>query len=140
MKYEPHGCPIRYGLGLFGDKWSLLIIRDLMFKGKQHYGEFLEAGEGISTNILADRLERLEVSKIVIRKPDPTHGKKIVYSLSDKGLDLMPVMLAIIDWSEKYDDQTEVPEKFITEFRSSPDSFQLEMLASLKSESQSQRD
>ena len=67
MKYDPHGCPIRYSLGLFGDKWSLLIIRDLMFKGRHYYGEFLNAGEGISTNILADRLARLEVAGIIAK-------------------------------------------------------------------------
>ena len=89
MKYEAHGCPIRYGLGLFGDRWSLLIIRDLMFKGRCHYGEFLSAGEGISTNILAERLERLETSGIVTKSRDPLHGKKFVYRLTDKGLDLI---------------------------------------------------
>ena len=57
-KQEWDGCPIRFGLGIFGDKWTLLIIRDLMFKERRYYGEFLAAGEGISTNILADRLAR----------------------------------------------------------------------------------
>ncbi len=132
MRYEPHGCPIRYGIGLFGDKWSLLIIRDLMFKGRRHYGEFLSAGEGISTNILAERLERLETSGIVTKSPDPTHGKKFVYCLTEKGLDLMPVMFAIMDWSEKYDDQTEVPKKFINELRNRPKSLRREVLAGLK--------
>ncbi len=132
MRYEPHGCPIRYGIGLFGDKWSLLIIRDLMFKGRRHYGEFLSAGEGISTNILAERLERLETSGIVTKSPDPTHGKKFVYCLTEKGLDLMPVMFAIMDWSEKYDDQTEVPKKFINELRNRPKSLRREILAGLE--------
>ena len=132
MRYEPHGCPIRYGIGLFGDKWSLLIIRDLMFKGRRHYGEFLSAGEGISTNILAERLERLETSDIVTKSPDPTHGKKFVYRLTEKGLDLMPVMFAIMDWSEKYDDQTEVPKKFINELRNRPKSLRREVLAGLE--------
>lgn len=134
MKYEPHGCPIRYGLGLFGDRWSLLIIRDLMFKGRRNYGEFLSAGEGISTNILADRLERLEDSGIVTKSRDPMHGKKFVYRLTDKGLDLMPVMFAIMDWSEKYDERTEVPGKFILELRNRPKSLRRECLAELSRE------
>ena len=132
MKYDPHGCPIRYSLGLFGDRWSLLIIRDLMFEGRRYYGEFLNAGEGISTNILADRLARLEVAGIIAKHPDPNHGKKIVYGLTDKGLDLMPVMLAIIDWSERYDEKTEVPPEFIKKLRSRPAVLRRELLAALR--------
>lgn len=132
MKYEPHGCPIRFGLGLFGDRWSLLIIRDLMFKGRRFYREFLNAGERISTNILADRLSRLEDEGIVEKCPDPTHGKRIVYSLTPKGRDLMPVMFAIMDWSEKYDVQTEVPKDFIEKLRSRPKSLRREILKSIE--------
>ena len=132
MNYEPHGCPIRFGLGLFGDRWSLLIIRDLMFKGRRFYREFLNAGEGISTNILADRLSRLEDAGIVEKSPDPSHGKRIVYSLTFKGLDLLPVMFAIMDWSEKYDDQTEVPREFIEKLRKRPSTLRREILAKIQ--------
>lgn len=132
MSYEPHGCPIRFGLGTFGDKWSLLIIRDLMFKGRRYYGEFLTAGEGISTNILAERLVRLENAGIVHKSPDPDHGKKIVYALTEKGLDLMPIMFAIIDWSERYDGQTEVPKDFIEKLRNRPKSLNREILTSIQ--------
>ncbi len=132
MSYERNGCPIRFGLGILGDKWSLLIIRDLMFKGRRYYGEFLSAGEGISTNILADRLARLEDADIIHKTPDPAHGKKIVYCLTEKGLDLMPIMFSIMDWAEKYDDQTEVPREFIKELRNQPKSLRRKILASLK--------
>jgi len=131
MKYDPFGCPIRFGLSVLGDRWSLLIIRDLMFKGRRYYGEFLESGEGISTNILADRLARLEEAGIINKAPDPDHGKKIVYRLSEKGQDLMPVMFAIMDWSEKYDERTEVPKPFITKLRNQPDKLRREILAAL---------
>ena len=132
MNYQPHGCPIRFSLSLFGDKWSLLIIRDLMFKKRCYYSEFLNAGEEISTNILADRLARLERHDVIVKSRDPTHGKKFVYCLTEKGLDLMPVMFAIMDWSEKYDDQTEVPKKFINELRNRPKSLRREILAGLE--------
>ena len=131
MAYEPSGCPIRYGLGVFGDRWSLLIIRDLMFKGRHHYGEFLNAGEAISTNILADRLARLEDRGIIARDPDPEHGRRIVYRLTQKGRDLAPVMLAIMDWAEKYDEYTEVPEDFVRRLRSRPKALQKEILREL---------
>ena len=104
------GCPIRYASGIFGDKWSLMIIRDLMFKGRRYYGEFLAAGEGVSTNILADRLGKLEESGIISKQRDPVKGSKVIYTLTDKGLALMPTMLAMMEWSEKYDAKTEVPE------------------------------
>lgn len=132
MSYEPHGCPIRFGLGIFGDRWSLLIIRDVIFKGRRYYGEFLKAGEGISTNILADRLARLEDAGVIEKNPDPNHGKKIVYGLTDKGLDLMPVMFAIMDWSERYDEKTEVPPEFIKKLRSRPAALRRELLAALQ--------
>lgn len=115
MSYEPYGCPIRYGLSIFGDRWSLLIIRDLMFKGKRFYKDFAAAGEGISTNILADRLERLEVSGVISKSPDPEHGKRYIYALTQKGVDLLGVMLAIMDWAEKYDEYTEIPREFARE-------------------------
>lgn len=132
MSYEPHGCPVRFGLSILGDKWSLLIIRDLMFKGRRHYGEFLNAGEGISTNILAERLVRLENAGIIHKAPDPDHGKKVVYGLTEKGLDLMPIMFAIMDWSEKYDDQTEVPKEFIEKLRTRPKSLRRKILADIQ--------
>lgn len=106
------GCPIRYAVGIFGDKWSLLIIRDLMFKDRRYYSEFLKAGEGISTNILADRLEKLENAQVIARTRDPKNGSKLVYFLTDKGLALMPSMLAMMAWSREYDSETEVPAEF----------------------------
>ena len=132
MNYQPHGCPIRFSLSLFGDKWSLLIIRDLMFKKRCYYSEFLNAGEEISTNILADRLARLERHDVIVKSRDPTHGKKFVYRLSPKGLDLMPVMLAMMDWAETYDEHTEVPEDFIDKLRNRPGTLRKEILAGIE--------
>lgn len=106
-------CPINFVLETFGDKWTLLIVRDLMFKGKRHYGEFLASDEGISTNILADRLQRLERDGVIEREADPEHRSKVVYGLTDKGRDLLPVMLEITSWSGKYDSKTNAPSAFL---------------------------
>ena len=93
------GCPIRYGMGMFGDKWTLLIIRDMMFMGKRYYNEFLNSEENISTNILADRLACLEKNGIVSKTMDEKNRSKYIYSLTKKGKELLPVMLSIVDWS-----------------------------------------
>ena len=97
-------CPLNAGIEIFGDKWTLLIIRDLMFFGKRYYGEFLCSGESISTNILADRLKTLEKEGIIRKESDGTHKQKIRYSLTEKGIDLLPVIVEIGWWSEKYFD------------------------------------
>ncbi|HEY8356428.1 MAG TPA: helix-turn-helix domain-containing protein [Ramlibacter sp.] len=96
------GCPINLGLELFGDKWSLLIIRDMMFAGKRHYREFLGSDEGISSNILADRLAMLMEAGILTRVEDPDHKLKAIYSLTEKGIELLPVIAQISRWSRKY--------------------------------------
>ncbi len=126
------GCPVRFGMSQFGDKWSFLIIRDLMFKGRKYYNEFLEAGEGISTNILASRLADLEYNGIVNKRQDTVKRSKNIYSLTEKGIELMPMMLAMIDWAEKYDGQTEVPAEFIKELRQNPDKLRQELLNQLE--------
>ena len=108
MIYEPKQCPIRFGLGVFGDRWSLLIIRDMMFRGSTRFQDFLDAGEGISTNVLSDRLSRLEAQQIISRQKDPANGRQVLYDLTDKGKDLLPVMLAVIGWAEKYDTETKI--------------------------------
>ena len=95
-------CPISTALDIFGDKWSLLIIRDLMFKGKKTYGDFLNGGENIATNILADRLAMLECADIISKQKHPESKAKVLYKLTPKGIDLIPVLVEIIAWSEKY--------------------------------------
>jgi DNA-binding HxlR family transcriptional regulator len=81
-------CPISTALELVGDRWTLLVIRDLMFAGKRHFREFLQSEEAISSNVLADRLNSLVENGIVTRRDDPTHSQKAIYSLTDKGLGL----------------------------------------------------
>lgn len=102
-KYRSN-CPVNFGLEAFGDRWSLLIIRDIIFWGKKTYGDFLRSDEQISTNILADRLTALEESGILFRTPHPTDKRKDVYELTAKGLDLIPLLVEIISWSGKQGD------------------------------------
>ncbi|KLN66669.1 MULTISPECIES: winged helix-turn-helix transcriptional regulator [Vibrio] len=132
---EWSGCPVRFGMSQFGDKWSFLILRDLMFKGRHYYQEFLEAGEGISTNILASRLADLESNGLISKKRDTVKRSKFVYTLTDKGIDLLPMMLAMIDWSEKYDTKTEVPSDFIRTLRGEPERLRQKLREGLTTES-----
>ena len=106
-------CPIHFGLEVFGDPWSLLIVRDLMFKARTTYTEFLRAEEGIATNVLADRLALLEQQGIITAERDPTTGRATRYALTAKGIDLMPMMLEVIAWSAKYDPNTAAEPDFV---------------------------
>lgn len=110
------GCPISIALELFGDAWSLLVVRDLMFKGLRTFGEFLNAGEGISTNILADRLERLEQAGIISKGNDPGDRRRVIYRLTTKGLDLAPVLVDIVLWSARHE-RTDAPPATLREMR-----------------------
>jgi DNA-binding HxlR family transcriptional regulator len=95
-------CPVNFALETFGDMWSLLIIRDIIRFKKRTYGEFLNSDEKISTNILADRLSRLVQVGILKKKPDKTDKRKDIYKLTQKGIDLYPMMFEIILWGLKY--------------------------------------
>lgn len=108
-------CPINFILETFGDRWTLLIIRDLMFKRKNHYGEFLLSDEKISTNILADRLKRLEEHEIIFKANDPDNRSKVIYNLTEKGKALMPIMIEMTAWSAKFDAKTNTPDDFLNQ-------------------------
>jgi DNA-binding HxlR family transcriptional regulator len=95
-------CPVNFALETFGDTWSLLIVRDIIGHKKSTYGEFLESDEKISTNILADRLSRLEQVGILRKIPDKNDRRKDRYKLTQKGIDLYPIILEMILWSAKY--------------------------------------
>ena len=95
-------CPISYSLDIWGDRWSLLIIRDLMFAKQCTYGDFLKSAEGIATNILATRLQNLEENKLIEKLDHPDSKAKVLYRLTKKGIDLLPVMIEINLWAEKY--------------------------------------
>jgi len=95
-------CPISCSLDVFGDKWSLLIIRDIMLRGKVSYSEFLNSEEKIASNILVNRLNVLGAVNILIKEVSPQNKSKFVYSLTQKGVDLLPIVIEIMDWGAKY--------------------------------------
>ncbi len=114
-------CPINFALEHFGDKWSLLIIRDLMFKGKRHYNEFFESGEKVSTSVLGDRLKQLEASGIISKGQDAVKKSRIKYSLTKKGIDMLPFMVDMISWSGEHDNKTEAGDVFLAQARDGRD-------------------
>ncbi|MBM9546949.1 helix-turn-helix transcriptional regulator [Leptospira sp. 201903074] len=95
-------CPISCSLDIWGDKWSLLIIRDMMFFKKSTYGDFLKSEEGIATNILASRLQALEENGLIEKTDHPDNKVKVLYKLTQKGIDLVPIFIEVYIWSEKY--------------------------------------
>jgi DNA-binding HxlR family transcriptional regulator len=107
-------CPINFALQTFGDAWSLLVIRDLMFTDRRTYTDFLGAEERIATNVLADRLQRLQAQGLIRREGT---GRGAMYALTEKGLDLLPAMLELISWSARYDRRTAAPADFVAGIR-----------------------
>jgi DNA-binding HxlR family transcriptional regulator len=99
---QKSNCPINLSLELIGDRWTLLIIRDMMFVGKKHFREFLQSDEGISSRTLADRLQTLLEEGIVTRHDDPGHKLKAVYRLTQAGIDLLPVLVDLGCWGGRY--------------------------------------
>ena len=106
-------CPISFALDLFGDKWSLLVMRDVLLRGKAHYREFLAAEEGIATNILADRLARLEAAGLLEKTADDPRSGRQAYRATPKGKDLIPLLLEMMLWSVQHNPQTTAPDVLI---------------------------
>ena len=98
------GCPVSISLEIFGDRWSLLIVRDLMVRGFRTFKEFQESGEGIATNILADRLRKLEAAGIIAAEPERGDGRRVNYRLTEKGIDLAPVLLELLIWGARHEE------------------------------------
>jgi DNA-binding HxlR family transcriptional regulator len=97
------GCPISLTLEVLGDKWSLLIIRDVIFDNRRHFRELLvKSEEGVASNILADRVKRLVEQGIITRSSDPSHKQKSIYSLTEQGIELLPVLAQMAGWGRKY--------------------------------------
>jgi DNA-binding HxlR family transcriptional regulator len=102
------GCPLNASVEMLGDRWSLLILRDMMLRGFRSFKEFLTSYEGIATNILADRLKKLIAHGIITTQEDPSDGRKLIYVLTAKGLDLAPVLTEMVLWAAKHE-ETENP-------------------------------
>ncbi|HRC91898.1 MAG: helix-turn-helix domain-containing protein [Saprospiraceae bacterium] len=128
-------CPISTALDIIGDKWSLLIIRDLAFKGKNTYGDFLNGGEKIATNILADRLMLLEMAGIITKHPHPESKAKHLYKLTPKGIDLVPALVEIISWSEKYHEVHPYAKQFVKQLKNNKEAVVKQIIEGLKKDS-----
>jgi len=98
------GCPLNASVEMLGDRWSLLIIRDMMLFGYSTFKQFLNSHERIATNILSDRLRRLEDYGIIASAADPSDGRKLIYSLTAKGQDLAPVLTEMVLWAATHED------------------------------------
>jgi DNA-binding HxlR family transcriptional regulator len=116
------GCPLSLALEIFGDPWSLLIVRDLMFKGLDTFSEFAGSDEKIATNILTDRLARLEAHGILTKAPDRTDARRNRYRLTEKGIDLAPALVEIVLWSARHA-QTDAPAHILRAMRSHREQF-----------------
>ena len=98
------GCPLNATVEMLGDRWSLLIVRDMMLQGSRTYKEFLGCYEGIATNILADRLRKLQAYGIIVARPDPKDARKVIYLLTSKGIDLAPVLTEMVLWAAAHEE------------------------------------
>src|SRR5216684_3531119 len=130
-RHRKSDCPVHFALEVFGDAWTLLIIRDLMFKGGNSYTDFLRAEEGIATNVLADRLVRLEEDGVLEKEGRPGGASNSRYRLTSKGIDLLPIMLEIIGWSAKYDPKTAADRDFVRRLRGDRPTLETEIRSAL---------
>jgi len=102
LKGRRSDCPVNFAVEALGDKWSLVILRDMIFWGKKTYGEFLKSDERIATNILADRLAYLEREGLISKSPDPADRRKDIYRVTEKGIALVPMFIEMIAWSASH--------------------------------------
>lgn len=124
-KHKPQrrsSCPVNASLEILGDRWSLLIIRDLMLRSYRTYKEFLSSDEGIATNILAERLQRLEAAGIISTSRDAEDRRKVVYRLTAKGIDLAPIIMELILWGAHHE-ATGAPPSAIRKMRTRREQF-----------------
>lgn len=107
---------------MLGDTWTLLVVRDMMFKGGTTYNDFHAGGEGIASNILADRLRKLEGAGIVAKRRDPLDARRFIYRLTEKGIDLAPVLVELVLWSARHE-RTDAPPAVVAAMRSDRPTF-----------------
>ena len=132
---EKSNCPISYSLDLFGDRWTLVVLRDLILWGKSRFAELQASDEQIASNILTDRLRRLENDGFIEVGTDPEDARKKIYTPTEKGLSLTPVLLEIAAWGASHDPNTGAPEGFAEAFYADRDGYyseHRERIAALK--------
>jgi DNA-binding HxlR family transcriptional regulator len=116
-------CPIACALDLVGDKWTLVVLRDIIMVRRRYFQELLAGNEGIASNILASRLKRLEATGMITRRRDPAEPKRVIYQATDKALDLLPVMVELIRWGMKHDPNTAAPAHLVRRLVEDRDGF-----------------
>jgi len=120
---EKSNCPISYSLDLFGARWTLLVLRDLILWGKTRFAEFQVADEKIASNILSERLRRLEERVIIVTQKGHADARQKIYSATEKGISLTRVLLGIAAWGATHDPQTGAPDKFAEAFYADRDGY-----------------
>jgi DNA-binding HxlR family transcriptional regulator len=133
MKKKPSACrsscPISFALELVGDKWTLVVLRDLILARKRYFQELLDSPEGIASNILAARLKQLEATGMVTRKADSEHGRRVVYSPTPMALDLLPVLVELLRWGMAHNPKTAAPAEVVRRIKQDRDGFIAEVRA-----------
>lgn len=124
-------CPVSCALDILGDKWTLLVLRDIIFMRKRYFREFLVSSEKIASNILSDRLKKLEAADIILRRPDPHNERRIIYAVTEKGLDLIPTILELLRWGAKYEVENSKHDELIRQFDLNPQILIAEIRSSL---------
>lgn len=124
-------CPVSCALDILGDKWTLLVLRDIIFMRKRYFREFLVSSEKIASNILSDRLKKLEAADIILRRQDPHNERKIIYTVTEKGLDLIPTILELLRWGVKYEVENSRHDELIRQFDLNPQTLIAEIRSSL---------
>jgi len=121
-------CPINLVLEAVGDNWSLLIVRDLMFRGHSSYQAFLRSEEGIATNILADRLQRLEQNGLISKASDPADARKFIYALTEKGADLAPLLVEMTLFANRHAPRIDMPKEVVADMQRNKSAFTARMI------------
>jgi DNA-binding HxlR family transcriptional regulator len=116
-------CPIARALDFVGDKWTLVVLRDIIMARRRYFQELLAANEGIASNILASRLKLLEAAGMITRRRDPAQARRVIYEPTEKALDLLPVMVELIRWGMKYDPSATAPPHFLRRLAQDRDGF-----------------
>jgi DNA-binding HxlR family transcriptional regulator len=124
-------CPISYALDFVGDKWTLIVLRDLIVVRKRHFREFLASDENIASNILAARLKLLEAAGMVTRRHDPEHGRQVIYEPTAKAMDLLPAILELVRWAATHDPKTAAPPAMVRRIAEHRDEVVREMRAAV---------
>src|ERR1700748_745259 len=125
-------CPLNLVAEIVGDKWTLLILRDIMFENKRHFRQLLQSEEKIASNILTDRLNMMEREGLLTKHPDPEHKQKVVYNLTEKSIDMMPLLVEAIRWSLKYEPVDKVKYKPAVDLANAANQVQEQLAKHLK--------